>query len=125
MLRQIKNKTLTNLLNFIKKIDLELIKIDTELSNISKSFLEEYGKTIDLDNYKNTDELIKYVEDVILEYENNEIVYEVYEKENFDESFEILDSEWMKICHYLKGIKLSDTEDVINMYLYEGDFRDE
>ncbi len=125
MLKLIKNKTLESLLNFIKKIDLEFIKSDAELSNISKSLLEEYGKTIDLDNYKNTEDLINYVENEILEYEENEVVYEIYEKDNFDKGFEILDSEWLKICDYLKDIRLSDTEDVINMYLYERAFRDE
>jgi len=127
MLKLIKNSTFQNLLNFVKKFDIEYIKNDIELSNISKSFLKDYDIIIDLDIYNSTKEFIEYVEEVITYYQDSQTIYQYYEKDMFTDKFEVLDDEWTKICYHVNKYVTSDDtiqENILN-FLEDKEFRDE
>ena len=127
MISLVKTDTLNKIFEFIKKFELDYIKNDNELSNILKTLLEEYKIEINLDEYKNTSELIDYIKETIKYYQDSEIVYTYYEKDHFENDYEIEDDEWTRICYHLNKCIINgidENRETIEMYLNDKSFRD-
>jgi hypothetical protein len=128
MLTLVKRDTLLKLLDLIRKYNLDNIKNDNELSNIVKSLLDDYCIKIDFNNFKNTDELCKFIIESIDYYQNSETVYTYFEKDMFSNDFDIQDNEWKQICYHLNKCIINgidENRETIIEYLEEGHFKDE
>ncbi len=126
MLSLIKTDTLFKTFEFINQFDINFIKNNNELSNIIKSLLKEYKIEINLDEYKNTPELIDFIKETLISYQESEIVYEYYEKDHFENDYEVEDDEWKRICFHLNKCLIDggETRETIEMYLNDKEFRD-
>ncbi len=126
MLSLVKTDTLIKTFDFIKQFDINYIRNNNELSQIIKTLLEEYKIEINLDEYKNTSELIEFIKETIITYQDSDIVYEYYEKDYFENDYDVEDDEWKRICYHLNKCLMNggDTRETIEMYLNDKEFRD-
>ncbi len=128
MLTLVKRDTLLKLLDFIRKFSLDTIKSDIELSNMVNSLLDDYNIKIEIDNFKNIDELNKFIIESIDYYQHSETVYTYFEKDMFTNDFDIQDNEWKQICYHLNKCivnGIDENRETIVEYLSEGHFKED